>query len=46
MGTWSVVMSAVGGCTLLFAATHSDQGEGVKTIKLPLLTVTKINFLH
>ena len=26
MGTWSVVMSAVCGCTLLYANMHHDQG--------------------
>ena len=26
MGTWSVVMSAVCGCTLLYANMHYDQG--------------------
>ena len=44
MGTWSVVMRAICGCTLLCATRHSDQGvkckvdwplAGYNTIKLP-----------
>ena len=32
MGTWSVVMSAVCGCTLLYVNMHNDQGYCVKSM--------------
>ena len=33
MGNWSVVMSAVCGCTLLYANMHHDEGYCVKSIE-------------
>ena len=44
MGTWSVVMSAVCGCTLLYANIHHDQWNCVKSTEYPLANSRRETF--
>ena len=51
MGTWSVVMSTVCGCTLLYVNMHHDQGYYVKSTEQPLANTrlkifTILYFIH